>query len=143
MLAFFSFYCNSLPSVIQIPLSTSCIQFFVASVFCEFFSIAWLALHHDQLPILPPWDCSLYSTGKVLSFIHVINPCSCSSSLFGQDGWIWILFSFYVIVVRLYLSLSITHSFSSSWLGHKAISVHNTQQIFCLLSSPLDLMLSQ
>ena len=106
------------PMVIQIHLFTSCIhQFFVCCVlwiflYCMPSSLLWSATWVDKKGLsLPPWDCPLYSTGKVLLFIHMMYPCFCSLSL---------CFLFSVIVAKLFLSPSVTQSFSSYRLRHTA-----------------------
>lgn len=89
--------------------------------YCMPSSSLWSATWVDKKGLsLPPWDCPLYSTGKVLLFIHVMYPCSCSLSLCGQDGWTLILFLFCVIAAKLFLSPSVTQSFSSYRLRHTA-----------------------
>lgn len=101
--------------VIQICLFRACIQFFVGCVSWIFpYSVAsslpWLhvATRVEKKGLsLPPWDCPLYSTGKVLSFIHVMNPRSCSLSFCGQDDW------------------TLQSCFHFMWLWSNCISVHH------------------
>lgn len=116
--------------MIQICLFRSCIQFFLGCVSWIFpYSVAsslpWLhvATRVEKKGLsLPPWDCPpVFHRESV-----VLYSCNESSFLFIELLWsrwldITILFSFYVIVVKLHLSASLyTLSFSSYQLRHKA-----------------------